>query len=152
MEKAVMKRAKASATAEDEIRALIEDRAKALRSKKAKGVVAHQAADFVQYSLAPPLISAEADAEGLEAWFATWDGPLGYELRDLRVAAGADTAFSHGLVRLSGTKVEGGRQEVWFRLTLGCQKIDGTWKIVHEHESVPFYMDGSYKAAVDLRP
>jgi hypothetical protein len=25
-------------------------------------------------------------------------------------------------------------------------------KIAHEHESVPFYMDGSFKAAVDLTP
>ncbi|WP_446719495.1 hypothetical protein [Inquilinus sp. OTU3971] len=26
------------------------------------------------------------------------------------------------------------------------------WVIVHEHESVPFYMDGSLRAAVDLKP
>ena len=26
------------------------------------------------------------------------------------------------------------------------------WKIMHEHSSVPFYMDGSFKAAVDLKP
>ena len=24
--------------------------------------------------------------------------------------------------------------------------------IVHEHESVPFYMDGSFRAAIDLKP
>jgi hypothetical protein len=32
------------------------------------------------------------------------------------------------------------------------RKIDEEWKIVHEHESVLFYMDGSFKAAVDLKP
>lgn len=26
------------------------------------------------------------------------------------------------------------------------------WRIVHQHESTPFYMDGSFTAAVDLTP
>ncbi len=28
---------------------------------------------------------------------------------------------------------------------VGSRKIDGKWLIAHEHFSVPFYMDGSYK-------
>jgi ketosteroid isomerase-like protein len=44
------------------------------------------------------------------------------------------------------------RRAIWFRHTLGFRKIRGKWKIPHEHESVPFYMDGSFKAAVDLKP
>lgn len=28
----------------------------------------------------------------------------------------------------------------------------GGWKIAHTHSSVPFYMEGSYRAAVDLHP
>ena len=27
-----------------------------------------------------------------------------------------------------------------------------SWKITDDHASVPFYMDGSFKAAVDLKP
>jgi PhnB protein len=38
------------------------------------------------------------------------------------------------------------------RETLGLRKIDGIWKIAHQHHSVPFYMDGSNRAAVDLKP
>jgi ketosteroid isomerase-like protein len=38
------------------------------------------------------------------------------------------------------------------RQTLGFRKVAGTWKIAHEHTSVPFYMDGSDTAAVDLEP
>ena len=26
------------------------------------------------------------------------------------------------------------------------------WKITHQHNSVPFMMDGSFKAAIDLKP
>jgi ketosteroid isomerase-like protein len=43
-------------------------------------------------------------------------------------------------------------QDLWFRETLGFRKIDGKCAITHEHKSVPFYMDGSFKAAIDLKP
>ena len=139
-------------TTETEIRTVIDDWADALRRKNAAGVVRHCAPDFIQFSLAPPLISTAANAEGLEAWFATWRGPIGYERRELTITAGDDVAFSHSLNRMSGTKTDGYQADLWFRQTLGLRKIGGAWKIVHEHESVPFYMDGSFKAAVDLKP
>jgi PhnB protein len=137
---------------EAQIRALIERWAQGLRRKDADAVVACYANGFVQFSLAPPLISAATDAAGLNAWFATWRGGLGYELHDLRIAVGGDAAFSHSLNRLRGTKTDGEANDLWFRHTLGFRKRGGDWKIVHEHESVPFYMDGSYRAAVDLKP
>ena len=138
--------------AEAEIKAVIDDWADAMRAKDARRVVSHGTADFVQFSLAPPLVSDAAGAEGLEKWFATWRGPLGYSVRDLRITAGDDVAFAHSLNRLSGTKTDGQISEVWFRHTVGLRKVGGAWKIAHEHESVPFYMDGSFKAAVDLEP
>jgi PhnB protein len=140
---------------EARIRALIDQQAKALRAKDATGVLSHYAADTVKFDLAPPLQYAGADAlekAGLESWFSSWRGPLGYEVRDFSVAAGDELAFCHGFVRISGTKVDGERADVWARQTLGLRKIDGAWKITHEHTSVPFYMDGSFKAAVDLEP
>jgi PhnB protein len=138
--------------AEAQIRALIDDWAKALRAKDVDGVLAHYAPDSVTFDLAPPLISTAADAKGLQAWFATWRGPLGYEIRDLTITAGDDAAFGHSLNRLSGTKTDGERADVWFRQTFGFRRLEGAWKIAHQHESVPFYMDGSYRAAVDLKP
>jgi hypothetical protein len=30
------------------------------------------------------------------------------------------------------------------------RRVDGRWRIVHDHSSVPFYLDGSYRAAVEL--
>jgi PhnB protein len=140
------------ATAEAQIRAVIEDWAKAMRAKDVDGVLAHCAADIVTFDLAPPLLSTGADAKGLQAWFVTWRGPLGYEIRDLNITAGDDAAFCHSLNRLSGTKTDGEKADVWFRLTLCFRKTGGKWRIAHQHESVPFYMDGSYRAAVDLEP
>lgn len=137
---------------EAKIRAVIDDCADALRTKDAERLVFHQAMDFVQFSLAPPLISTAADAKGLNAWFATWQGPLGYEVHDLRITTGDDAAFCLSLIRISGTKKDGEKVDLWFRQTLCLRKVGGVWKVAHEHESVPFYMDGSFKAAVDLKP
>lgn len=137
---------------ETTIRILLEDHAQALRGKDADGVLAHHAAEFVQFSLAPPLRSMAADKEGLQAWFATWQGALGYERRETRTVIGGDVGFSYSFVRLSGTKTDGSHNDIWFRQTIGLKRIGGEWKIVHEHDSVPFYMDGSLRAAVDLKP
>jgi ketosteroid isomerase-like protein len=102
----------------------------------------------------PPLLFRGANAyrKNWEEWFATWEGPIGYEIRDLGITMGDDVAFSHSLNRIYGKRTNGEDTDVWVRVTDGFRKIDGKWLITHEHVSVPFYMDGSYKAAVDLKP
>jgi ketosteroid isomerase-like protein len=87
-----------------------------------------------------------------KAWFPTFRGSIGYEIRDLRIAASDDVAFCHSFNRITGRRTDDEKTDVWVRATFCCRKIDGKWKIVHEHQSVPFYMDGSYRAAVDLTP
>jgi ketosteroid isomerase-like protein len=56
-----------------------------------------------------------------------------------------------GLNRMRSTKADGGHQDLWFRATLGLCKTGDGWK-VHEHDSTPFYIDGSGRAATDLQP
>ena len=138
-------------TEEAAIRGVIEDWADALRSKDAARVTSHGVAGMVHYSMAPPLVADGTGLNGLQTWFDTWQGPIGYEFRDLEITADHTVAFCHCLNRMSGTQTMG-KTDVWFRRTMGFRKIDGRWKIVHSHESVPFYMDGSDKAAVDLKP
>jgi len=143
---------KQTSTEEAKVRAVIEDWAQAVRTKDANRMLSHAAPRRIEFSLAPPLISDAGDRKGLDAWFATWQGPIGYEIRDLNVAASGNLAFCHSLNRMSGTSTSGEKSDLWFRLTICFRKVDGAWKIVHSHESVPFYMDGSYKAAIDLKP
>jgi PhnB protein len=138
--------------AEAEVQAVIEDWTDAIRTKDATRVFAHGTTDFVQFSMAPPLVADTTNAEGLEQWFTTWRGPIDYGVRDLRITAGDDVAFAHSLNRMRGARTSGEATDVWFRHTLCLRKVGGAWKIAHEHESVPFYMDGSMKAAVDLKP
>lgn len=140
---------------EAEILRLIEDQAEAIRSKNADAALGPYAPEIVKFDLAPPLQYAgpEAlDSQGIEAWFDTWDGAIGIELRDFSVTAGEDLAFCHGLIRISGTKIDSGEASVWTRATMCLRRTSARWKIVHEHSSVPFYMDGSLRAATDLAP
>jgi PhnB protein len=142
----------ANAHREEEIRAVIEDWAEGIRRKDAARVIAHGTSDFLQFSLAPPLIAEDTGTEGLDRWFETWKGPLTLDITKFKITAGDDVAFATSINRLSGAKKDGEKAELWFRQTMGLRKEGGAWKIAHLHESVPFYMDGSMRAAVDLKP
>ena len=137
------------------IRALIAERIAALREKDAARAVATLADDIVAFELAPPLaLGSEAarDTAGLAAWLAGWDGPVEVEVRELRVESGGNVGWSRSLNRLHGI-LKGGRSvDLWMRSTLAFRKVEGAWKIAHGHSSVPFHMDGSLRAATDLKP
>lgn len=137
------------------IRALLEAQAQAIRTKDVDGTLSPYGPDLVRYDLAPPLATRGAEAldrTHLIAWFDTWRGSIRYDLEDLSITASGDLAFMHGFVRIGGTKQDGQTSNVWVRQTVCLRKLGGAWKIAHEHTSTPFYMDGSYLAAVDLEP
>jgi ketosteroid isomerase-like protein len=137
------------------IRALIDERSAAMRDKDAARAMATLARDVVAFELAPPLAlgpEAARDEAGLAAWLSGWEGPVGIEIRDLHVETGGDIGWSRSLNRLHGTMTGGREVDMWMRSTLAFRREDGAWKIVHGHSSVPFRMDGSYRAATDLKP
>ena len=139
-----------------QIRQLMEQSAVAMRARDAARLVARYAPEIVQFSLAPPLQHAGSevrDPDGLRRWFSGFEGPIDYEIRDLAVTSGGEVAFCHSLNRLSATPRGSAEPfDLWFRSTIGLRKIDGAWRIVHEHMSTPFYMDGTFGAAIDLKP
>lgn len=139
------------------IRRVLDARLAALRTKDAQRFVSHYAPDAVTFDLAPPLVNAGGDVHNvaeLDAWFATWNGPVLQDISDfaVTVAPEAGIAYGHGLVNLRGEKIGEGAVDMWFRSTWCLDRIDGEWTITHEHNSTPFYMDGSYRAATDLTP
>jgi uncharacterized protein (TIGR02246 family) len=138
---------------EADIRRRIESWARALRAKDLDGVMAHYAPDVLAFDLAPPLQHrGDAVRRGLAEWFPTFEGPIGYEIRELAVTAAGDVAFTHSLNRITGKRTDGENTNVWVRSTVCFRRIDGAWMVVHEHASVPFHMDGTYRAAVELTP
>jgi PhnB protein len=142
---------------EQQVREVIESQLAALNQKDVHGAidVYVKGNENVMYTLAPPLRSQGTDEASTEAsvqeWFDAWDGPIKYGSRDMQITVSGDLALSTSLRHLIGDK-DGHHVDMWTRKTLGLRRIDGKWKIIHDHESVPFYMDGSLKAAVDLKP
>jgi ketosteroid isomerase-like protein len=140
---------------EREIRGVLADFTSAIRDKDAARVIAPLAADEVTFDLAPPLKMGPEqthDPAALEEWFETWEGPIVSESHDLEVAVGGDIAYAYGMQHMTGTKKGGGRVDLWFRATACFRRENERWRITHMHNSVPFAMDGSGKALVDLKP
>jgi uncharacterized protein (TIGR02246 family) len=138
---------------EAQIRALIDERVRAVHAKDLEAVVSHHAADVVSFDVLDPLRyrGSAAIRERAAAWFSAYEGPIGYEVRDLVVTAGADVAFCHYLYRVSGTMTDGTAVGMWVRATVCLRKAGGRWTITHEHQSVPFDVE-SGRASLDLKP
>jgi ketosteroid isomerase-like protein len=127
--------------------------ARARFEKNAGAIAALYASDAAIYSLAPPLEHRGIDVAAIEVWLKTWDGPITIEPRGFRVRVAGDTAVAHGYMRMEGTKIDPpGKPNFWMRETLVLERRGGAWTIVHEHTSVPFYMDASTRPAFDLEP
>ncbi len=141
------------ATDEALIRAIIEDRVESTRSKDVARVGRHIRQNVSLFDVVGPLRhdGSESLTKRAEEWFASFDGPIGFEITDLNVAVGGDTAFSHCLNHVHATTKAGGRLDMWWRSTVGYQKIGGTWTVTHEHNSVPFD-PATGKASADLQP
>lgn len=125
---------------------------RAHHDKDAAAIVAEHAVDAAIFSLAPPLLH-RPDVDETQKWLNTWRGPVEFSYHDLQIKVSGNLAVAHGYVRLAGKKIgAAGAVDFWFRGTLTLERRQGEWVIVHEHHSVPFYMDGSLRPAFDLQP
>lgn len=125
---------------EAQIRAQIEERALAVSDKNVEALVASYAPDVLSFDVVNQLqyVGVDAIRKRLEEWFASFEGSIGYEIKDLNIAVGGGVAFGHFLFRVSGRLADGGEIGMWVRATICLRKIDGKWLITHEHDSVPF--------------
>lgn len=121
-------------------------------TKDAAAIVSCYAENAVLYGLAPPLASCGMSPADTAAWLATWDGPILVDVADVDLVVDEAIAWTTALNRMRGVKTDGAQVDLWFRTTMCFRKIGGAWKIVHDHSSTPFYMDGSFRATVDLTP
>jgi uncharacterized protein (TIGR02246 family) len=125
---------------EDEaaLRELIEQWAKAVRDENLPGIRANHDPDILMFDVPPPLLS-----RGLEAYMATWQlfypcqtKPVAFDFDEVEITAGSDVAFATAIGHCNYTE-HGKKTDLNFRLTMGFRKINGQWRIVHEHHSVP---------------
>jgi uncharacterized protein (TIGR02246 family) len=139
-----------STTDRTEIEAFLERLTRAHADHDADAIVEAYAPDAVIFDLAPPLQRRGMNRDSVAAWLAGWDGPIQIDARDVNLTVDGDSAFLSALNRMRGRQGSE-NQDMWYRTTMCFRKTSGRWRIVHDHSSVPFYMDGSYRAAVDLK-
>src|SRR3954453_23591780 len=126
--------ATATATSDElAVRELVTDWVQRVENDDLDGVSADHTDDIVMYDVPPPL-----QAVGAQEYRRTWE--LFYEFQRKGVfrfeerpgPAGAEVAYAFGLITCGGTD-PGSHFPV--RLTVGLRKVDGQWRIAHEHHS-----------------
>jgi ketosteroid isomerase-like protein len=130
---------RAASNDEVEIRGLIERWAKAVREENREAIRADHDPGILMFDVPPPFLS-----RGLDAYMATWETffacsekPVGFAFHDVEVTCGQDVAFATATGRCVNTETNGKRELLEFRLTMGLRKIEGKWRVMHEHHSLP---------------
>ena len=128
-------------TDETRIKTLLEAWADAVRRHDLPAILAHHEADMVMFDLPPPL-----QCKGIGAYEQTWElffrdhePSDAFDFEELAVTAGEDVAFAVAIMRCGSdcSSNREGKDGFLFRLTVGLRKVDGEWRIAHEHHSVP---------------
>lgn len=119
------------------IRAIINDWTDAICKGDIDRVLANRTDGIVMCDVPEPI-----QVTGIEAYKDTWKlffdhnvaGPDRFRLSNVQIVADADVAYAHGLLTIGGG-------DAHCRLTLGLRRIDGAWKVTHEHHSIPIKLD-----------
>ena len=124
------------------LRRRLEAMAQAIRDKDLGQLMTFYDRDVEVFDLRASLnlVGAGGYRNNLEDWFASFDGPLGFELHSLRIAPGEPTAFCHYLALITGARPDGRISGYWVRGTTGFERRDGEWLVTHEHISQPAAM------------
>jgi uncharacterized protein (TIGR02246 family) len=127
---------------DEPIREHVESLAQALRARDIDALMAHYAPDVVTFDLRPPagIQGVDAYRKNFEAWFASVQGRIDYEIHELQIARSGDVAFCHSLSHIRSIRTSGEQADYWVRVTSGFRVVNGRWLIVHEHISMPIDM------------
>ncbi len=127
-------------TAENEIRASIQRWASALESRDLDSMFQEYAEDAMLYDVMPPYKTV-----GIVNIRKIWENCLPYfpakfksEHRDIVVHADENIAVMHCVHHFSTEDVNHPCSQSWFRATVSYRRMNGQWKIFHEHVSLPF--------------
>lgn len=140
-------------TDEAQIRDFIAEHIEAVRNKDIDKAIAHYADDVVLFDVIGPLQQKGAKMlrQRLKDWFSSFEGAIGFEIKDLNMAIGDKAGFCYSFNHVSATTKYGGKLDMWWRETLGWQKINGQWLVTQAHSSVPFDATNG-KGSVGLKP
>jgi ketosteroid isomerase-like protein len=116
---------------ETEIRKCLDELVRASCANDIEALMSHYAPDAIVFDIRPPhrIASANAYRRNFEAWFASVDGPINYDVHELLVTVRDDVAFCHGLSRVRSKRANGEKADYWVRVKSGLRKVGGRWSI-----------------------
>ncbi|MEV0157499.1 nuclear transport factor 2 family protein [Micromonospora sp. NPDC050686] len=120
-----------------------------LRKEEGRWLVSHEHHSFADTS---GVADAEREVRDLHRrWYdATAAGDLAGLMAPITVLTAGDLAVAWGLNRVLVGE-PGGPAEHWSRGTRVFRRVDGDWRMVHQHVSYPFDPETG-RATTDLRP
>jgi len=121
------------------VRRRLEEISQAIRSKNISHLMTFYDPDVEVFDLRASLNvpGAAAYRNNLEHWFDSFEGPLSFELHNLRVVPGDSASFCHYLALVVGARPGGRRSGYWVRGTTCFERRNGDWLVTHEHISMP---------------
>ena len=127
------------AVEESRIRAILESWAQATRQGRKDDVLSSHAPSVLIYDVLPPMkyVSAVAYRRSWDDWQPETQGESRFELEDLSVTAGPGIAFAHAFIQCGGTLPNARTFQDTVRATFCLRKVDGDWKVYHQHISKP---------------
>jgi uncharacterized protein (TIGR02246 family) len=123
---------------ETAVRDLVERWATAVHTGDLDQVLADHAEDIVMYDVPPPSRGVRGIAAYRDTWppFFEWQASgASFDIVSLDVVAGADVAFAYALLRCGTPDQLREDPDNLLRLTIGLQRTEGRWVVVHEHHS-----------------
>lgn len=128
------------ASDKEQIRHLIDDWRDALCSRDLDRLMAHYTSDVTFFDAVPPY-----QHKGAAAYRRTWEAMFGFlpprldsEIQELDIQVSGDLAVMHCLQRLVNADTREAATCGWVRVSVNYQRLEGSWKVIHEHVSVPF--------------
>jgi PhnB protein len=125
------------------IRNLIANWSRAVERKDAEAIVEAYTPGAVLYDVTLPVVGKDAIKALWERCFPFFPDRFRSQHQDLSVVVDADLAVVYGLHRFVPEQADHPCGQFQSRVTAVFQRIEGEWRLIHEHASIPFKMEGS---------
>jgi ketosteroid isomerase-like protein len=125
-----------------EVRALLESWAQSTRENRRDDILKNHADDLVIFDVLPPMKydSARSYRRSWALWQPETQGDTQFDLENLSIVASEEMAAAHCFIRCGGVTPEGGRFSDLVRATFCLNKVNGSWRVFHQHVSKPLQL------------
>ena len=131
-----------------EIEILMQEWSEALHQKDAELMTHYYSKEAKVFDLGSQTENREAYKNLWISCFPYFGDNIAIERKRITIHAADGLAFLYGYSRITGAQTDDPAAHAWCRLTVCYQKIKDTWKVVHEHISMPIDFENNQPALI----